>query len=217
MFGAKPFPDPMLTYFSQDLLNIHVLYESICYKPLIAYRWHVMACRLLDAMPFHEPMQTYCSMDLLNKLYERIWYEPFIAYVWHCQGCIEVYCLFKMSPDQWRAITWTTADLLFIETFWTNSGFTFLKPSLLWFATFKKTSLSRNHTAGPLCRDPTGLVGSLHRDQQCVFLGVSLNKLYDVMEVISVLLAPCAGNPQTPVDSPHKWSAVGIFFWCTSC
>ena len=45
-----------------------------------------------------------------------------------------------------------------------------------------------------------------------VSLGVSLNKLYDVMEVISVLLTPCAGNPQTPVDSPHKWSAVGIFF-----
>ena len=165
-----------------------------------------MACRLLDAMPFHEPMQTYCSMDLLNKLYERIWYEPFIAYVWHCQGCIEVYCLFKLvkidtcdglSPDQWRAITWTTADLLFIETFWTNSGFTLLKPSLLWFATFKKTSLSGNHTARPLCGDHTGLVGSLHRDQQCVSLGVSLNKFYDVIEVISVLLVPCAGNPQT--------------------
>ena len=165
-----------------------------------------MACRLLDAMPFHEPMQTYSSMDLLNKLYERIWYEPFIAYVWHCQGCIEVYCLFKLvkidtcdglSPDQWRAISWTTADLLFMETFWTNSGFTLLKPSLLWFATFKKTSLSGNHTARPLCGDHTGLVGSLHRDQQCVSLGVSLNKFYDVIEVISVLLVPCAGNPQT--------------------
>ena len=185
-----------------------------------------MACRLLDAMPFHEPMQTYCSMVLLNKLYERVRYEPFIAYVWHCQGCIEVYCLFKLvnidtcdglSPDQWQAITWTTADLLFIETFLTNPCFTLLKPSLLWFATFKKTSLSGNHTAGTLCGDPTGLVGSLHRDQQCVSLGVSLNKLYDVMEVISVLLAPCAGNPQTPVDFPHKWSAVGIFVWCTSC
>ena len=40
--------------------------------------------------------------------------------------CIEVYCLFKLvkidtcdglSPNQWRAITWTTADLFFIETF----------------------------------------------------------------------------------------------------
>ena len=81
--------------------------------------------------------------------------------------------------------------------FWTNSGFTLLKPSLLWFATFKNTSLSGNHTARPLCGDPTGLVGSLHRDQQCVSLGVSLNKFYDVREVISVLLAPCAGNPQT--------------------
>ena len=51
--------------------------------------------------------------------------------------------------------------------------------------------------ARPLCGDPTGQVGSLHRDQQCASLGVSLNKFYNVMEVISVLLAPCAGNPQT--------------------
>ena len=163
-----------------------------------------MAGRLLDAMPFHEPMQTYCSMDLLNKLYERIWYSlPMCDIARVALRSIAFFKLVKidtcdgLSPDQWRAITWTTADLLFIETFWTNSGFTLLKPSLLWFATFKKTSLSGNHTARPLCGDHTGLVGSLHRDQQYVSLGVSLNKFYDVIEVISVLLVPCAGNPQT--------------------
>ena len=128
LFGAKPFPVPMLTYYFYDLLN--KLYESIWYKPFIAYMWHVMACRLMDAKPFHESVQTYCSMDLLNKLYERIWYEPFIVYAWHCQGLhcgllpfklVQINTCDGLSPDQWQAITWTTADLLFIETVWTNS------------------------------------------------------------------------------------------------
>ena len=179
-----------------------------------------MTCDCLSPFGCHAISWSYADILFNGPFEQTLW--TYMVWAIYCL-CVTLpglhwgLLLFKMSPDQWRAITWTTADLLFIETFWTNSGFTFLKPSLLWFATFKKTSLSRNHTAGPLCRDPTGLVGSLHRDQQCVFLGVSLNKLYDVMEVISVLLAPCAGNPQTPVDSPHKWSAVGIFFWCTSC
>ena len=69
---------------------------------------------------------------------------------------------------------------------------------------------------GPLCGDPTGHCWDLFTEISSVgvSLGVSLNKLYDVMEVISVLQALCAGNPQTSVDSPHKWSAVGTFFWC---
>ena len=49
--------------------------------------------------------------------------------------CIEVYCLLNLSrwlcdgfsPDRWQAITWTTADLFFIEAFWTDPAFTLLK------------------------------------------------------------------------------------------
>ena len=69
------------------------------------------------------------------------------------------------------------------------------------------------HTAGPLCGDPTSHCWDLFTEISSVgvSLGVSLNKLHDVMEVISVLQALCAGNPQTSVDSPHKWSAVGDF------
>ena len=72
----------------------------------------------------------------LNKLYEHIWYEPFIANVWHSQGLHWGLLPFKFvkidtcdgfSPDRWQAITWTTADLFFIETFWTDPGFTLLK------------------------------------------------------------------------------------------
>ena len=65
LFGIKPFPEPMLTYCSLDVLN--KLYESIWHKPFIAHMWHVMPCRLMDAKPYHEPMQTYCSMDLFEQ------------------------------------------------------------------------------------------------------------------------------------------------------
>ena len=59
------FSEPMLTYCSLDILN--KLYESIWHKPFIAYMWHVMACRLMNAKPFHVLMQTYCSMDLFEQ------------------------------------------------------------------------------------------------------------------------------------------------------
>ena len=123
----------------------------------------------------------------------------------------------------WRLVTWTVTGhymnhswLMVHWSFLNKLRFTLLKPSLLWSATFIKTSLSRNvfHTAGPLCGDPKSNWWDLFTEISSVGVshGVSLNKLYDVMEVISVLLTPCAGNPQTPVDSPHKWSAVGISF-----
>ena len=165
-------------------------------------------------MPSHFMYQCkhIVQWTFLNKVYVRLWYEPFIAYVWHCQGLHWGLLPFRLvkidtcdgsSPERWQAITWTTADLLFIETFWTNSGFTLLKPSLLWSATFIKTSLSRNlfHTAGPLCGDPISHWWDLFTGISSVgvSLGVSLNNLYDVMEVIPVLLTPCAGNHK------HQW------------
>ena len=79
-------------------------------------------------MPSHFMSQCrhIVQWTFLNKLHVRIWYEPFIAYVWHYQGLHWGLLSFKLvkfdtcgglSPDRRHAIIWTTADLLFIETF----------------------------------------------------------------------------------------------------
>ena len=119
----------------------------------------------------------------------------------------------------WWLVTWPETGhylnhswLIVHWYFLNNSGFTLLKPSLLWSASFIKTSLSGSvfHTAGPLCGDPTGHWWDLFTEiiSVGVYLGVSLNKLYDVMEVITVLQALCAGNPQTsvvPLINCRQW------------
>ena len=115
----------MLTYCSLDILN--KLYECLWHKPFIAYMWHVMACRLMNAKPFHVPMQTYCSMDLFeHTIYTYMVWAVYCLCVtlpglhWGLLPfrLVKIDTCDGLSPDQWRAITWTTADLLFIETFW---------------------------------------------------------------------------------------------------
>ena len=149
MFGVKPFPEPMLTYctYSMEVYDISHLLPMCDIWWLVAF-WmpcHFMnLCRHIVQLTFWTNSMNVYGMSHL------------FAYLWHCQGCIEVYCLFKLvnidtcdglSPDQWQAITWTTADLLFIETFLTNSGFTLLKPSLLWFHGWPSTQPGSLHTA----------------------------------------------------------------------
>ena len=129
LFGVKPFPEPMVTYCSLDIwINCMKVYDISHLLP-ISDMW----CLVALWMPSHFMNQCrhIVQWTSLNKLYVSIWYKSFIAYVWHCRGLywgllpfelVKIDTYDGLSPDRWQAITWTKADLLFIDTFWTTQA-----------------------------------------------------------------------------------------------
>ena len=169
LFGAKPFPEPMLTYCSLDILN--KLYESTWHKPFCLY----VTCDGLS--PFWCQAISWANADILFN--GPFWTNSMYVYgMSHLlpmcdisRVCIEVYCLLNWSSLIHVVACHLTGDMPLFEPQQTYCSLKPLNKLRLYFAeTITIVIIKRKRF--PYCwasvRGSHGsLVGSLHRDHQC--------------------------------------------------